>query len=62
MVSVFALKIAILMEDFEQLNGLIADIDRQALIGEEDITPQFLLRFIEAELALTKGGVSCTET
>jgi hypothetical protein len=41
------------MEDFETLNGLMADIDRQHSVGDEAITPQHLRRFIEDELAST---------
>jgi hypothetical protein len=40
-------------EEFEKLNGLMADIDRQHGVGDEDITPQHLRRFVEDELAST---------
>jgi hypothetical protein len=41
------------MEDFERLNALMADIDRQHGVGDEETTPQHLRRFIEDELAST---------
>jgi hypothetical protein len=42
------------MEDFENLNDLMADIDRKHGVGEVDITQQYLRRFIEDELAITE--------
>lgn len=49
------------MEDFEKLNDLMADIDRKHCVGEEDITQQYLRQFIEDELAIT-GDESPTQT
>jgi hypothetical protein len=49
------------LEDFEKLNDLTADIGRKHGVGEEDITQQYLRRFIEDELAIT-GEESPTQT
>ncbi len=35
------------LEDFEKLNDLMAGIDRKHGVGEEDITQQYLRRFID---------------
>jgi hypothetical protein len=40
-----------IMEEFEKLNSLMVDIDRQHGVGHEDITPQRLRQFVEDELA-----------
>jgi hypothetical protein len=49
------------MEDFEKLTDLMAEIDRKHGVGEEEITQQYLRRFIEDELAIT-GEESPTQT
>jgi hypothetical protein len=38
-----------LSEDFEQLDALMADLDRQHGVGDEYITKQQLRRFVEVE-------------
>jgi hypothetical protein len=38
-----------LLEDFEQLDALMADLDRQHGVGDEYITKQQLRRFVEVE-------------
>jgi hypothetical protein len=42
-------KDATLAEDFERLDALMADLDRQHGVGDEDITNQQLRRYIESE-------------
>ena len=41
------------MEDFEKLNDLMVEIDRQHGVGAEGIRQQHLRRFIENELVIT---------
>jgi hypothetical protein len=43
-----------LFEDFERLNGLMADLDRQRDIAEEHISKQQLRRFVEEKVLIGK--------
>jgi hypothetical protein len=43
-----------LYEDFERLNGVMADLDRQHDVAEEHITKQHLRRFVEEEALIDK--------